>query len=97
MATSDRSLSSYRETLPEPDSALVKIVRYTLLAAMLGCGDRGATIWARAESGFIPSGSIRIEPVGLGLKRPVYATAPSGDPRLFRAGEIDAPIATALK
>lgn len=83
MATSDPSLSSYRGTFREADSALMKIARYALLAAILGCGDRSATIWARGESGFTPSGTIRIEPVGSGFKRPVYATAPSGDPRLF--------------
>lgn len=63
-------------------------MRYALLVAILGCGDRGATVWGSrfgspGEAGFLPSGSIRIEPVGSGLKRPVYATAPSGDARLF--------------
>jgi glucose/arabinose dehydrogenase len=61
----------------------VKILLYALLTVTIACGDRGATIWARGESDFTPSGSIRIEPVGSGLKRPVYVTAPADDPRLF--------------
>ncbi|HYN82435.1 MAG TPA: PQQ-dependent sugar dehydrogenase [Gemmatimonadaceae bacterium] len=61
----------------------MKIARYALLATILGCGDRSATIWARGESGFTPSGTIRLEPVGSGLRRPVYVTAPMGDARLF--------------
>ena len=66
------------------DEGLVRIVRWVLLAAILGCGDRSATIWARGnEPDFVPSGSIRIETVGSGLKRPVYVTAPPGDARLF--------------
>ena len=65
------------------DGDNLKILLCALLAVTLGCGDSGATIWARGAAGFTPSGSIRIERVGSGLKRPVYVTAPTGDARLF--------------
>jgi hypothetical protein len=61
----------------------LKILRFALLSVVLGCGGRGGTIWGGDESGFAPAGSVRIEPVGSGLKRPVYVTAPRGDARLF--------------
>src|SRR5688572_27912540 len=61
----------------------LKILLCALLAVTLGCGDSGATVWARGAAGFTPSGSIRIERVGSGLNRPVYVTAPTGDARLF--------------
>jgi glucose/arabinose dehydrogenase len=61
----------------------LKILCLALLAVIPGCGGRSGTIWGGEESGFTASGSIRIEPVGSGLKRPVYVTAPSGDSRLF--------------
>lgn len=59
----------------------MRIVRYALLAAVVACGrsDQKTT----DESGFIASGTIRIESVASGLERPVYVTAPSGDARLF--------------
>lgn len=72
-------LSSFRNG----DGDILKILLYVLLAVSLGCGGSGATVWARGEAGFTPSGSIRIEPVGSGLKRPVYVTAPTRDARLF--------------
>ncbi|MDP9177545.1 MAG: PQQ-dependent sugar dehydrogenase [Gemmatimonadota bacterium] len=61
----------------------MKIPGYALLAVILGCGGRSGTIWGGNDSGFTPAGSIGIEPVGSGLKRPIYVSAPSGDSRLF--------------
>ena len=55
----------------------MKIILYAVLAASLGCGN------AKGTSGFADSGTIRLEPVGAGFKRPVYVTSPSGDARLF--------------
>jgi glucose/arabinose dehydrogenase len=70
------------------DTTTMKVVRYALLAAILGCGDRSPGVGGpdgntTDESGFIASGTIRIEPVGGGFTRPVYVTSPAGDARLF--------------
>jgi glucose/arabinose dehydrogenase len=78
LATSNRA-----KLLPKADGEILNILRYAILAVALGCGGTDATVWARGESGFTPAGSIRIEPIASGLRRPVYVTAPQGDSRLF--------------
>jgi glucose/arabinose dehydrogenase len=78
LATSNRA-----KLLPNGDGEILKTLRYAMFAVIFGCGGTGATVWARAESGFTSAGSIRIEQVATGLKRPVYVTAPPGDSRLF--------------
>lgn len=69
--------------LPNADGEILRILRCATLIVAVGCGGTDPTVWARGESGFTPAGSIRIEPVAGGLKRPVYVTAPAGDSRLF--------------
>ncbi len=78
LATSNRA-----KLLPNADGEILNILRYAIFAVVLGCGGTDATIWARGESNFASAGSIRIEPIASGLKRPVYVTAPPGDSRLF--------------
>lgn len=75
--------SNHAKLLPNADGEILKILRYAIFAVVLGCGSTDATVWARGESGFSPAGSVRIEPLVGGLKRPVYVTAPAGDSRLF--------------
>jgi glucose/arabinose dehydrogenase len=75
--------TNHAKLLPNADGEILKILRFAIFAVVLGCGGTGATVWAGDDSGFTPAGSVRIEPVVSGLKRPVYVTAPAGDSRLF--------------